>query len=163
MTSFNSGSFYRRTFSLIQGLFPTNSAKCSVQWLHLCFNFMTTRSASDMEFTSRKKKAKNSVSLIYFQFTAHLIFGLILCLSCYLSTDSVQWSKCLVVPALKSISYSISWIGKCLIGLGSDAHSSGQNYSRSSAMTDQISNLTEQSFPEIRWNDRSLNETMIDV
>ena len=27
-------------------------------------------------------------------------------------------------------------------------------------MTDQISNLTEQSFPEIRRNDQSLNETI---
>ena len=40
------------------------------------------------------------------------------------------------------------------------AVNSGRNYGRSSVMTDQISNLTEQSFAEIRRNDRSLNETI---
>ena len=37
---------------------------------------------------------------------------------------------------------------------------SHQNYGRSSVMIDQISNLVKQSFPEIRRNDRSLNETI---
>ena len=37
---------------------------------------------------------------------------------------------------------------------------SGRNYGRSSVMTDLISNLTKQSFPEIRRNDQSLNETI---
>ena len=37
---------------------------------------------------------------------------------------------------------------------------SDQNYVRSSVMTEKISNLTEQSFPEIRRNDRSLNEAI---
>ena len=37
---------------------------------------------------------------------------------------------------------------------------SGWNYGRSSVMTDQISNFTEQSFSEIRRNVRSLDETI---
>ena len=37
---------------------------------------------------------------------------------------------------------------------------SGWNYSRLLVMTDHISDLTEQSFPEIRRNDRSLIETI---
>ena len=37
---------------------------------------------------------------------------------------------------------------------------SGQSYDWSSVLTDQISNLTKQSFPEIRRNDWSLNETI---
>ena len=37
---------------------------------------------------------------------------------------------------------------------------SGRNYNWSSVMTDQISNLTVQSFPEICRNDQSLNETI---
>ena len=37
---------------------------------------------------------------------------------------------------------------------------SDRNYGRSSVMTDQISNLTDQSFPEIGRNDRSMNETI---
>ena len=37
---------------------------------------------------------------------------------------------------------------------------SGRNYDWSSVMTDQISNLTVQSFPEICRNDQSLNETI---
>ena len=36
---------------------------------------------------------------------------------------------------------------------------SSQNNGRSSVMTDQIFNLTDQSFSEIRGIDRSLNET----
>ena len=42
-----------------------------------------------------------------------------------------------------------------------NASSSGQNYGRSSVMTNQISNLTKQSFPEICRNDQSLNETSV--
>ena len=37
---------------------------------------------------------------------------------------------------------------------------SHQNYGRSSVMIDKISNLVKQSFPEIRRNDPSLNETI---
>ena len=37
---------------------------------------------------------------------------------------------------------------------------SGRNYGQSSVMTDQISNLTQESFPEIQRNVKSLNETI---
>ena len=57
---------------------------------------------------------------------------------------------------------------KCMVKLESvkilkekmTAPITGWNYGRSSVMTDQISNLTEQSFPEICRNDQSLNETI---
>ena len=38
---------------------------------------------------------------------------------------------------------------------------SGRNYGQSLVMTDQISNLTQQSFPDFHRNDQSLNETIL--
>ena len=51
------------------------------------------------------------------------------------------------------------WTGKMLIN-GKSFFISCRNYSWSSVITDKISTLTEQSFPEIHRNNQSLNETI---
>ena len=63
-------------------------------------------------------------------------------------------------PKLVLISMEDILLGNIYDSFHSETTSSDRNYGQSSVMTNQISNLTKQSFPEIRRNDQSLNETI---
>ena len=63
-------------------------------------------------------------------------------------------------PKLVLISMENILLGNICDSFQSETTSSDRNYGQSSGMTNQISSLTEQSFPEICRNDQSLNETI---
>ena len=65
----------------------------------------------------------------------------------------------ILLPTKSPLVYGVFWISLFKAAL-MHLHNSCRNYSRSLVMTNHISNLIKQSFPEICRNDRSLNETI---